>query len=146
MPILSVDQVLKFVKEFGLSVIIMAVGLWYMSQLVETQRIESTENKTYIRGKLEVMNSATNSVLEKASIIIQANTIARDDQINIDKIISESITRQENTLTSIDNTMREASKSAKISQDYLQIFTETVSQEHKEQMSKAKEILEEVNR
>jgi hypothetical protein len=132
MPVPSPEQLVKFVKEFGLAVTIMGIGLWYLTDIVESQRIESTENKTFVRGKLTEMSEATIRVLEQSNQVIQANTDALEDQTDVNHGISNSIARQEVTLDTIDETLAE--------------FTTQVLKDHPEQNKKLDNILIEVQK
>ena len=132
MPVPSLEQLVKFVKEFGLAVTIMGIGLWYLTDIVESQRIESTENKTFVRGKLTEMSEATIRVLEQSNQVIQANTDALEDQTDVNHGISNSIARQEVTLDTIDETLAE--------------FTTQVLKDHPEQNKKLDNILIEVQK
>ena len=134
MPLPTVDQTLKFVKEFGLAVVIMGVGLYYLSNLVEAQRVESSENKNYVRTELKTMNETTATALANSNKAIESNTAALERQFDISHVLTSSVVRQEETLESIDEAIRETCAANKK-------FSEQVAKDHPIQIEKLDQII-----
>ena len=137
----TTDQWIKFGKNFGLPIIILGGMVYYLMTTVENQKIESQENKTYVQTKMAEMTKTTAIALANSTTAIESNTRVLEKQFEINHMIASSVVRQETTLDSIDDTIKETCAVNKDTQDFLKTFTERVSQEHQEQLDKTKEIL-----
>ena len=115
--------------------------VYYLMTTVENQKIESQENKTYVRTKMSEMTNTTATALANSTKAIESNTHVLEKQFEINHMIASSIVRQETILDSIDDTIKETCAVNQGTQNFLEMFTKRVSEEHEEQLDKTKEIL-----
>lgn len=145
MPLPSAEQVFQFAKDLALPVIIMGVGLWYLSDLIEKQDTKQTENASFIRDQLMSMNNKSFELLSKTNQAIDRNTIAFEKQNMFSDAITKSVIRQEVTLDSIDTTLENACKLNEATQVYLEAFSKKVLEDHPEQLELLKKIDGKIN-
>ena len=98
MPTISTEQILAFIKNFGLPIVILLGCSYYLSESLAEQQAERKEVTSYIRTELTKMNVSTTEALHQSSNAIGANTEA----LNRQRVSSEM---QTGVLTKMDNTL-----------------------------------------
>ncbi len=136
MPTISTDQALKFIKEFTLPLVILGVGVWYLSTKITEYEAKSDATTLYIRGEMSDQTDKTTEALALSTQVVASNTQVLKDKQAEQEIIRDSVVRQEITLGSIDESMRASVETGVAVERALTSFSTDVREDHLRQEDK----------